>query len=109
MRKLSVLILAVAMVGLMAVPAFAKATVLKDISCGVLFNVTNDSQAVQSSSGNSKITCQGELPAWMTAPDQAVHFDNLLCGTAFDVTSNSKLILTPSGKLILKCHSNPSS
>jgi len=106
--------------------ADAPAVVITDSSCTFLdgngsFVFASDSQAVITDSGNSKITCTGQVTPSSTAQG-AVHwnFDNtrLLCSILSGLarhhhqrllTQDWEEVVTPSGQAMLSCHINGSS
>ena len=80
------------------------AQVAKGFLCGLVFNLTTQSHATQSNSGNETLQCKGDLPDAIPPPDQTMRFEGLLCGLIFSgLTTNSTLQVHPSGKIDLKC------
>jgi len=131
----AIVLLAVAAVMVVSTRSSAKAdspaVVITDPSCDFLdgngsFALASDSQAVITDSGNSKITCTGQVTLSSTAQG-AVHwnFDNtgLLCSTSSGLlppphhhhgpppplTRDWEEVVTPSGQAKLSCHINGSS
>ncbi len=109
--------------------ADAPAVVITDTPCLFLdgngfLALASESQAVVTDSGNSKITCTGQVTPSSSAQG-AVHwnFDNTgrLCSTSrglflpthhrppFPVTRDWEEVVTPSGQATLSCHINGSS
>jgi len=90
------------------------ATVIMDFGClivpadwggpGILFSLK--SQAVETPSGNSKLTCQFDIPAGLE-PATAQLFSGFVCGTTFGLTTESSSTVTPGGKVRLTCLINP--
>lgn len=67
-------------------------------------------QSVSTPSGNSKVTCNGTLPAGAALPDnRAVVLSDGLCSTGFGITDDFHLVVTKSGRVSLTCHINGSS
>jgi hypothetical protein len=119
-------IAAVAMTLFTAGSALAQATVeINEDSCAVLDDQGKDwtiyppalggdavVQAVLTPSGNSKITCNGTLPASAALPDRGATvytFDDLRvnCDTGFgEATDDWINVVTRSGRVSLTCHIN---
>lgn len=77
-------------------------------SNGSFFSTKGKVQAVQSPSGNSKLTCHAVQPSRVPGPDRAVQFNyqntGFTCFTFFDSTKDWKEVVTPSGHATLVCH-----
>lgn len=106
-----------AMIGVKQVQAASAnaAIVVNDIGCSMLDGNGNpvlvtESHVVSTSSGNSMITCKGDV-APSTSAKRAVHYDYsttpTLCSTTFGMTDDWHLVVTPSGKATLVCHVHP--
>ena len=66
--------------------------------------MTMDMQAVETPSGNVKLTCRGEA---YVAPDKAIKETGLLCGIPGGpgLTTDSQIIVSASGQITLVCMS----
>lgn len=96
------------------------ALVIRDTGCGAMATdgsiiMPLDFQAVVTTTGIGKnvvLTCRGQQPASIPAPEQTVSFDyastGRLCDTPFGVSENWVEVITPSGQVTFSCRVNPS-
>ena len=97
-------------------PVRAAAVIVSDAGCLVLAGDCATPEAItgnfsMSSSGNSRASCEGQLPAGSPLPpDGAAHCDfastGLSCSTTFGITDDWTETVTPSGQVNLTCHIN---
>jgi hypothetical protein len=71
------------------------------------FLLTDEVQVVATSSGNTKLTCQFDVPE-AYRPSSAVVNTGWNCGTYLGLTTNSRSVASPSGNLTLSCFINGS-
>ena len=119
MRRLAILsAIVVALVCLSGVLVTADpgggATVIKDIGCviipadwgGPVAVFTEDTQSVQTPSGNVKLTCQFDIPAGLE-PAKAQRYSGFPCGTPWGSTTDSRSVVSPGGNITLQCMIKP--
>ena len=86
------------------------ATVIKDAFCqiipadwgGPMTLFTNDTQAVITPSGNSKLTCHFDIPDGLEPPKAEI-YKGFLCSTFLGLTNNSQSVVSPGGNITLQC------